>query len=91
MATTGRDPAGAVNEALLAGRLTVVDGCLAVDAAAVPVFPNPARWDGTTLAWLGVDYLIGDTIVRTGGYAEISGDLPSECEGRDAFYVSATD
>ena len=90
MATTGSGPADAGNEALLKGELTITDGCVTINTAAVPIFPNTASWDGTTLNWEGAAYVLGDTIALSGGQADIVSDLPAECKSLTAFYVSGT-
>jgi hypothetical protein len=90
MATTGSGPAGAGNEALLGGELTITDGCLTINTSSVPVFPNTASWDGTTLNWEGAAYVLGDNITLSGGEADVTGDLPAGCKSLQAFYVSST-
>jgi hypothetical protein len=87
MATTGSDPASAVNEALLEGELTITDGCLTINTSSVPVFSNTASWDGTTLNWKGTDYVLGDSIALEGGQADVAGVLPASCKSLQAFYV----
>jgi hypothetical protein len=88
--TTGSGPAGAGNEALLKGELTITDGCVTINTSSVPVFPNTASWDGTTLNWEGGRYVLGDTIALSGGQADVAGDLPDGCTSLTAFYVSGT-
>jgi hypothetical protein len=90
IATTGSGPAGAGNEALLKGELTIIDGCVTIDRSSVPVSPNNATWDGATLKWEGVDYVLGDIIALSGGEADVAGDLPAGCKSLTAFYVSGT-
>jgi hypothetical protein len=90
IATTGAGPAGAGNEALLKGELTMTDGCVTISTSSVPVFPNTASWDGTTLTWEGVDYVLGDSIALFGGEADVAADLPAGCKSLTAFYVSGT-
>nr|RZI35347.1 hypothetical protein BJQ95_02252 [Cryobacterium sp. SO1] len=88
IATTGSGPAGAGNEALLKGELTITDGCVTINTSSVPVFPNTASWDGTTLNWEGADYVLGDIIALSGGETDVAGDLPAGCKSLTAFYVS---
>jgi hypothetical protein len=90
MATTGSGPAGAGNEALLKGELTITDGCVTINTSSVPVFPNTASWDGTTLNWDGTAYVVGESIALGGGEADVAADLPASCKSLQAFYVSGT-
>jgi hypothetical protein len=88
LATTGSGPAAAMNEALLSGELTVTDGCVTINDASVPIFPNTAEWDGTVLTWSGTAYRVGDAISLTGGQLDSNKDLPSQCDSLAPFYVS---
>jgi hypothetical protein len=90
MATTGSGPAGAGNEALLKGELTITDGCVTINTSSVPVFPDTGSWDGTTLNWEGAAYVLGDSIALGGGEADVAADLPASCKSLQAFYVSGT-
>ena len=74
-------------QAALEGELTVAEGCVTINAATLPVFPNTATWDGTTLQWEGEQYEVGDTIKLGGGEPAIELELPATCDAFDAFLI----
>lgn len=89
------DPLPAGSGALLAGGygvLVVDNGCVRFDSGMIPVFPsNQASWDGSTLAWAGETYSVGDTVTVGGGLASVTNrpsNIPAECGDGEAWIAS---
>lgn len=86
------DPSSGGNDALMAGTLELVDGCVVIvgtgDAdglSTVPVFTRQlAAWDADAevLTYAGVDYPMGTEVAAGGGWGEPTADMviPEACE-----------
>jgi hypothetical protein len=87
VATYGPRGSDYSQQAALVGELTITGGCVTINAGAVPVFPNIAKWGGTTLHWDGDQYQVGDTIKLGGGEPATELELPAACDASEAFLV----
>lgn len=85
----------ASNLALISGELAVENGCVILEDGTVPVFAaDDVTWDGSTLRFGEVDYVVGDTISLGGG--ELSADaraelVPDECGAGPGWGVAPTE
>ncbi|WP_409332670.1 hypothetical protein [Trujillonella humicola] len=87
---------GTGEQALLAGTLRLVDGCLVVEGAdgrqTVPVFPTDFTWreGDSSVEGLGHVVTVDEDVVLTGGFTESAGGvarLPEGCEGAQAYFL----